>query len=98
MFEPTVKAVHMNLRESTKEFIEEKLKKIDFAEGLVEDLEFTLTKDHGNKFECEAKCHFHWGDWAILKAEGFELHEAINKAIDKLDHKVKKEKDKVQKH
>lgn len=97
MIDPTVKAVHMNLRESTREFIDEKLKKINFADGIVEDLEFTLTKDHG-QFECEAKCHFHWGDWAIIKAEGFELHEAINKAIDKLDHKVKKEKDKVQKH
>jgi ribosome-associated translation inhibitor RaiA len=34
----------------------------------------------------------------VIKVHAYDLHEAINALIDKLDHKIRKERDKITDH
>ena len=92
-----IKGVHIDVKDETKEFIEEKLEKLDFASDYIVDLAFTLTKENP-QYEVEAKLHLKWGHQSVVKTHAFDLHEGINTVIDKLDHKVRKERDKVTDH
>lgn len=94
----TIKSVHFDADDLTKELIETRLQKIDFAADKIVDLDFTLTKEKGHSFVLEAKVHFRWGPTAVIKNSGYDLHKAINELIDKLDQKVRKEVEKVQEH
>jgi putative sigma-54 modulation protein len=92
-----IKGVHLDLKDETREFIEAKLEKLNFAKQYIVDLEFTLTKENP-EYEAEAKLHLKWGHNSVIKVRAFELHEAIHSLIDKLDHKVRKEHEKVTEH
>jgi putative sigma-54 modulation protein len=92
-----IEAVHFDLKEETQEFVEHRLGKIDFAKDMIVDLEFTFVKET-HEYELEAKVHFRWGNSHVIKVKSFELHEGIDTLIDKLELKVKKEKDKVKEH
>lgn len=92
-----IKGVHFDVKDETKEFIEAKLEKLDFARDYIVDLDFTLTKENP-EFEAEAKLHLKWGHQSVIKVHSFDLHEGINTLIDKLDHKVRKERDKITDH
>lgn len=94
----TIKSVHFDADDLTKELIETRLQKLDFATDKIVDLDFTLTKEKAHNFLLEAKVHFRWGTMAVIKTSGYELHKAINELIDKLDQKVRKEVEKVQEH
>ena len=94
----TIKSVHFDADDLTKELIETRLQKIDFAADKIVDLDFTLTKEKEHSFLLEAKVHFRWGPTAVIKTGGYELHKSINELIDKLDQKVRKEVEKVQEH
>lgn len=92
-----IKGVHMDVKQETKEFIEAKLEKLEFAREFIVDLDFTLTKENP-EYQAEAKLHLKWGHQSVLKTHAFDLHEAINTLIDKLDHKVRKEREKITDH
>ena len=92
-----IKGVHFDVKDETKEFIEAKLEKLEFAEDYIVDLDFTLTKDNP-EYEVEAKLHLKWGHTSVIKTHAFDLHEGINALIDKLDHKVRKEREKITDH
>ena len=92
-----IKGVHFDVKDETREFIEAKLEKLDFASQYIVDLAFTLTRENP-EYETEAKLHLKWGHTSVVKAHAFDLHEAINTLIDKLDHKVRKEREKVTDH
>ncbi|MFP4114290.1 MAG: ribosome hibernation-promoting factor, HPF/YfiA family [Spirochaetota bacterium] len=92
-----IKGVHFDVKDETKEFIEEKLAKLDFARDFIVDLDFTLTKENPD-YEVEAKLHLKWGHQSVIKVHSYDLHEGINTLIDKLDHKVRKEREKVTDH
>jgi putative sigma-54 modulation protein len=94
----TIKSVHFDADDLTKELIETRLQKFDFASDKIVDLDFTLTKEKDHSFELEAKVHFRWGTNAVIKTSGYELHKSINELIDKLDQKVRREVDKMQDH
>lgn len=94
----TIKSVHFDADDLTKELIETRLQKLDFAADKIVDLDFTLTKEKTHSFLLEVKIHFRWGANAIIKNSGYDLHKAINELIDKLDQKVRKEVEKVQEH
>lgn len=89
-----IKGVHLDLKDETKEYIEEKLEKLDFARDYIVDLDFTLTKDNPD-YEVEAKLHLKWGHQSVIKVHSFDLHEGIHALIDKLDHKIRKEREKI---
>ncbi|SIQ59602.1 putative sigma-54 modulation protein [Alkalispirochaeta americana] len=94
----TIKSVHFDASESTREFLEERLQKIDFATDKIVDLDFTLTREKDHQFEIEAKIHFRWGLRAVVKTKTYDLNQGIHELVDKVDMKVRKEVEKVQEH
>ncbi len=92
-----IKAVHFDVKDETREFIDKKVERVEFARDMIVDLLFTLTKERKG-YITEAKLNFRWGLSTHLKVRAFDLHEALEKLIDKIDLKVKKEKGKIQKH
>jgi len=92
-----IKGVHLDIRDETKDFIHEKLARVEFASEYVISLDFTFTKDNA-EYLAEAKLHFKWGAAPVIKTRAFDLHESINLLIDKVDHKIKKERDKITDH
>jgi putative sigma-54 modulation protein len=92
-----IKGVHFDLQDETRELISAKLEKLEFARDYIVDLNFTLTRDN-TEFICEVKLHLSWGHTSVIKVRSYDLHEGINTLIDKLDHKVRKERDKITEH
>jgi putative sigma-54 modulation protein len=92
-----LKGVHYDLSEQTKEFINHKLKRVDFAKEYIIDLFITITKNKPG-YSVEANVHFQWGHSSHVGAESHELYEAIELMLDKLEHVVRKEKKKVREH
>lgn len=92
-----IKGVHLDVKDETREFIDAKLEKLDFAQEFIVDLHFTLTKENPD-YLAEAKLHLQWGHNSVIKVRAYDLHEAIHNLIDKLDHKIRKERDKVTDH
>jgi len=90
-------AVHFDLHEDTKNWIEERMEKVEFAKDLLVDVKFTFTKEK-NRFFLEAKIHFRWGKSHVIKEKSYDLHEGLNSLLDSVEAKVKKEKDKVKEH
>ena len=93
----SIKGVHYDITDITRDFVTTKLEKLAYADDLVVDLLFTLTKT-AKDWKAEVKCNFRWGVHAHIEEEEFNLHEAIEKLIDRLDMKVSKEKERVQDH
>jgi putative sigma-54 modulation protein len=92
-----IKAVHFSIGDETKEYIEKKLHRIDFAHGLIVDLFITLTKERRD-FSVEVNIHFKWNISRHIKVRAFDLIEGIDLLMDKVERKVRKEKEKVQDH
>ncbi len=89
-----VKAVHFDLGDATRDFVQKKLERFEFARDLVVDIHFTFTKE--KDYKAEATVNFRWGVHAHLVEEDFDLVSAIDKLFDKIDQKIIKEKEKVQ--
>lgn len=94
----TIKSVHFDADDLTKELIETRLERLGFADDKIVDLDVTLTKEKDHTFEVEAKIHFRWGVIAVVKETEYELPKCINDVLDKVDHKVRKEVDRMQDH
>lgn len=92
-----IKGVHFNVHDDTREFIQTKLERLEFASDYIVDLQFTLTRENPD-FLAEVKLHLSWGHKSVIKVRAYDLHEAVNNVIDKLDHKIRKERDKVTEH
>jgi len=92
-----VKAVHFDLSEKNHEFIDKKLKRIEYADDFIVDLLMTFTHEK-NSFKAESTINFRWGSSAHLKVESHDLYEAVNVLTDKMEHKITKEKDRIQEH
>jgi putative sigma-54 modulation protein len=89
-----VKALHFELTENTKEYLHKKLERIAYAKDMIVDLLFVFNKEKVFKLECTL--NFRWGVSTHLTETSFELNEAIDKLVDKVEHKITKEKEKVQ--
>ena len=87
-----IKAIHFNLPEDTRNYLDTKIKRIHNAENMIIDLLFTITKDNG--YSAESTVNFRWGVSIHVKENDFNLRSAIDKMIDKLDTKIIKEKEK----
>ena len=88
-----IKGVHYHISDTTKEFIEKKLHRLDFAKDYLVDLTVTVNKEpHG--YQVDGKAHFRWGVVTVVEEEAHELYEAIEIMIDKLEKAVRKEKKK----
>ncbi len=92
---PSINAVGFTLGNNQSEMIESKLKRISYADDLIVDLLMKIK--HDKTFVFDTTVNFKWGTSAHVSGEDFDFGAALNKMMDVLDNKIKKEKDKVQK-
>lgn len=89
-----VKAVHFELGEKTKQYVDKKLERIAYARDMITDLLFVFTKEKSFSLDCTV--NFRWGVSTHVAETSFELNEGIDKLVDKLESKINKEKEKIQ--
>lgn len=89
-----VQAVKFDLDDDQKTFVDKKLERIKYAEDLITD--FLLTIKLNKKFSYDCTINFRWGGSAHVSTEDYDFNAGVNKLMDMLDQKVKKEKDKIQ--
>ena len=90
----TYSAVGFDLEKKQSDMIEKKLSRISYAEDLIVDL--ILRVKHDKAYVFDTTVNFKWGTQAHVSGEDFDFGAALNKMMDVLDTKVKKEKDKIQ--
>lgn len=90
-----VQAVKFTLDEDRRAFVEKKLERIKYAEELITDVLFSIKLDH-SKFLLECTVNFRWAGNAHVSAEDFDFNAGVNKLMDVLDQKIRKEKEKIQ--
>lgn len=93
-----IKSVHFDITDETKEYVEKKThNKVDFADDLLVDVLFTLTKEK-NAYKIEVKINFRWNYSHHITVTRFDMIEGIDVLMDKLEKKVRREKDKIKAH
>lgn len=90
----TINAIGFELDEDQMDLISKKLERIKYAGDLITDLAFKVKED--KKYVFETTIHFKWGLTVHVSTEDYEFASGVNKLVDILDQKVKKEKDKIQ--
>ena len=90
----SVNAVKFTMEDEQRDFIDKKLQRIKYAEDLITDVMLSVKLDR--KYLAEATVNFRWGGTAHVSAEDYDFSACVNKMMDVLDQKVKKEKDKIQ--
>ncbi|OJF76259.1 MAG: ribosome biogenesis GTPase RsgA [Treponema sp. CETP13] len=89
-----VNAVGFDLDKDQQALIDKKLQRLMYADELIVSLTFKVTED--KKYKFEILVNFRWGLQAHVTEENYEFAAGVNKIIDVIDHKIKKEKDKIQ--
>lgn len=92
----TITAVGFDLDEKQSDMIEKKLQRVSYADEHIVDL--ILRVKHDKEYSFDAVANFRWGVQAHVTAQDYDFAAALNKMMDTLDQKIKKEKDKVQEH
>lgn len=92
-----VKGIHYEVSDTTREHIDKKMKRLQFASDLVTDISLSLIREK-NGYKVDANTNFRWGTASHLSVECKELYKGIEVVIDKLENKVRKEKEKIQEH
>lgn len=90
----SISAQGFSLKKDQSDLINQKLHRIDYAESLIIDLILHVKEE--KKFYFEATVNFRWGGNAHVTSDDFDFAAGLNKLMDVLDVKVKKEKDKIQ--
>lgn len=90
----TVTPIGFELDKKQTEMIDTKLKRISYAEDLIVDLIMRVKRS--KEYSFDVTVNFKWGNQAHVAGDDYDFGAALNKVMDVLDNKVKKEKDKVQ--
>ncbi|MCQ2981611.1 MAG: HPF/RaiA family ribosome-associated protein [Treponemataceae bacterium] len=93
--ETTINAVGFILDQDQTDLINKKLERIKYAEDLIVTCAVKVKED--KKFTFDATVHFKWGAQAHVENDDYDFAACLNKLMDMLDNKIKKEKDKIQK-
>jgi putative sigma-54 modulation protein len=89
--------IHLDITDDIRSYFNKKLHRLEFATSYIIDLLFKLIKEKPG-YKIEATINFKWGGSAYIHVTGFEIYESIDKLFDKIELKVKKEKNKVKEH
>lgn len=89
-----VTGVGFELDKKQSEMIEKKLKRISYADDLIVDLIMRIKQ--AKEYSFDTTVNFRWGTQAHVAGSDYDFAAALNKVMDVLDNKIKKEKDKVQ--
>lgn len=90
----SITAVGFDLEQKQSDMIEKKLERIKYADDLIIDL--ILRVKHEKEYNFDIVANFRWGVQAHVTSDDFDFAAALNKVMDILDQKIKKEKDKIQ--
>lgn len=90
----SISAQGFTLNKDQTDLINSKLQRIAYADNLIVDLILHVKEDKKFYFDCTI--NFRWGANAHLTADNFDFAAGVNKLMDSLDQKIKKEKDRVQ--
>ncbi|MBQ2315526.1 MAG: HPF/RaiA family ribosome-associated protein [Treponema sp.] len=90
----SISAQGFSLEKDQSDLINQKLQRIAYAEDKIVDLILRVKED--KKYYFDATINFKWGANAHLTSDDFDFAAGLNKLMDVLDNKIKKEKDKVQ--
>ena len=90
----SINAVGFDFEKDQLDLISKKIERIKYAEDLI--IDFLLKVKEDKKFIFDCTVNFRWGAVAHVAAEDYDFVAALNKMMDMLDQKVKKEKDKIQ--
>ena len=88
-----LQAVKFTLDEDQKTFVHKKFERIKYAEDLIVDVLCTIKFDKKFTYECTVNFK---GGTAHVSTEDYDFKAGVNKLMDVLDQKVRKEKDKIQ--
>lgn len=98
----TVRGIRYNPSDATREFLDKKLQKLQFAEGgYIHDLDIAITREPVGQggFHLDAKLHFSWGGTVkMVTYDCYELYEGIELITDKIEAVARKEKGKITDH
>ena len=92
-----IKGVHMDVSQHVRDYLDKKMKRLSYADGLIVDMLFTLTQD-SKAYKTEVNINFRWGTSSHIGVESFNLIKGIDQLFDKMDVKINKEKEKIQEH
>ncbi len=92
-----IKGIHYEVSDRTVEQIEKKVKKLEFAKDMITDLLFKIEREKTG-YVINSDVNFRWGLSHHIKVSNHDLYDAIDSIIDKLKHKISKEKEKIQEH
>ncbi len=90
----SVSAQGFTLKKDQTELINQKMQRIAYADNLIVDLILRVKED--KKFYFDATVNFRWGANAHLTSDDFDFAAGLNKLMEVLFTKIKKEKDKIQ--
>jgi putative sigma-54 modulation protein len=90
----SISAVGFDFEKDQTDLIEQKLKRIAYADDLIVDLILRVKED--KKYYFDATVNFRWGANAHVTGDDYDFAAGLNKLMDVLDQKIKKEKDKIQ--
>jgi len=92
-----IKGIHYDVSERTEEQIEKKVKKLEFAKDMIVDLLFKIEREK-SIYNINVDITFRWGLSHHMKVSNQDLYDGIDSVIEKLKHKITKEKEKIQEH
>lgn len=84
--------------EDTREYVDKKLKRLEYLKEHIADLHLTLDREKNGEFRAESNIHFRWGVIGHLRVANRDLFKAVDLLFDKIEHKATKEKEKKQNH
>ena len=87
-------SVKFDFTDEQREYLEKKFERIRYADELFTDINCTVKEDKKYIFDCTV--NFRWGAVAHVSTDNYDFEAGVNKLMDMLDTKVKKEKEKIQ--
>lgn len=90
----SISAQGFTLSKDQSDLINRKMERIGYAENLIVDLVLRVKED--KKFYFDTTVSFKWGTKSHVACDDYDFAAGLNKMMDMLDTKIKKEKDKIQ--
>jgi len=92
-----IKGIHVEVSQRTKDYINAKMPRLDFAKDLIVDFLLLIGREK-SLFKPEATINFRWGTTKHVGVENFDLNKGIDELFDKLEAVIEKEKSRIKEH
>lgn len=94
-----IKGIHgYGVGDSTRAYVDKKMKRLDYLKEHIADLHFIFSKHNNGEYTIETNIHFRWGVMGHNSITDRNLFKAIDTMFDKIEQKATKEKNKIQSH